>query len=210
MAILALCAFPVFAQVPETDNQSWNDIQVTVPLNKKTEFVLLGTVRIGDNFTSFVDERVGVRLNYAIQKYVTLQTLYFHRDAKPPNGRHEREERLTFGANFRIPMGKFNLNTRNWFERRWRHPQVNSWRYRNRLQLDHPFKIGKTKFSWLLSDEFFYDWSLHEWPRNRMAGGIGHAFNKHLTLEVYYMRQNDGRTRPGDLNIIGTTWRVRL
>ena len=209
-AFVAVYAPSAFAQVPETDNQSWNDIQVTIPLNKKTEFVLLGTVRLGDNITSFVDERVGVRLNYAIQKYVTLQTLYFHRDAKPPNGRHEREERLTFGANFRVPMGKFTLNTRNWFERRWRHPQVNAWRYRNRIQLDHPFKIGKTKFNWLLSDEFFYDWSLHAWPRNRAAAGISHTFNKHLTLEIYYMRQNDGRARPGDLNIIGTTWRVRL
>jgi len=24
------------------------------------------------------------------------------------------------------------------------------------------------------------------------------------------MRQNDGRSRPGDINIIGTVWRVRL
>src|SRR6185295_14852431 len=103
VACLAAFALPVFGQgrVPQDDNQSWNDIQVTIPLNKKTEFVLLGTVRIGDNFTSFVDERVGVRLNYAVHKYVTLQTLYFHRDAKPPNGLHEREDRVTFGANFR-------------------------------------------------------------------------------------------------------------
>ena len=210
--LAAMCAIHTVAQsrVPKADTQSWNDIQITVPLNKKTEFVLLGTVRIGGNLSSFVDERAGVRLNYAVQKYVTLQTLYFHRDAKPPNGRHEREERLTFGANFRIPMGKFTLNTRNWFERRWREPQVDAWRYRNRIQLDHPFKIGKTKFSWLVSDEFFYDWSLHDWVRNRFAAGIGHAFNKHLTLEVYGMRQNDGRSRPGDINIIGTTWRVKL
>lgn len=209
VAVYALSA-SAQSRVPETDNQSWNDIQVTIPLNKKTEFVLLGTVRLGDNFTSFVDERVGVRLNYAVHQYVTLQTLYFHRDAKPPNGLPEREERLTFGANLRIPLGKSNLNTRNWIERRWRHPQIDAWRYRNRVQLDHPFMIGKTKLSWLLSDEFFYDWSLHTWPRNRAAAGISHTFNKHLTLEVYYMRQNDGRSRPGDLNILGTTWRVKL
>ena len=197
-------------KVPETDTQSWNDVQITIPLNKKTEFVILGTVRIGDNLTSFVDEREGFRVNYLVQKYVTLQTLYFHRDAKPPNGKHEREERLTFGANFKIPIGKFTLNTRNWFERRWRQPQVDAWRYRNRVQLEHPFKIGKTKFTWMISDEFFYDWSVHDWVRNRFAAGISHAFNKHLTLDVYGMRQNDGRTKPGDVNVIGTTWRIRL
>lgn len=196
--------------VPEQDLQSWNDLQVSIPINKQTEFVLVGTARLGGSLTSFVDERWGVRVNYAAQKYVTLQGLYFHRDAKPPNGKHEREERIAFGANVRVPLNKFNLNTRNWFERRWRNPQVNAWRYRNRIQLDHPFTLNKVRFTWFVSDEFFYDWSLHDWARNRAAVGVSHAFNKHLTLELYYLRQNDGRSRPGDLNVVGTTWRVRL
>ena len=46
--------------------------------------------------------------------------------------------------------------------------------------------------------------------RNRFAAGVSHTFNKHLTLEIYGMRQNDGRTKPGDVNVIGTTWRVKL
>ena len=209
---ILLCTAPAASQtlvVPKNDTQSWNDIQFTIPLNKKTEFVLIGTLRIGDDLTKPVDERWGIRFNYALSSYVTLQTQYFHREARPPNGRHEREERGTVGANLRVPLGKFTFNTRNWFERRWREPQVDSWRYRNRLQLEHPFKIGKTKFVWMVNDEFFYDWSLHDWVRNRFAVGIGHTFNKHFTLETYVMRQNDGRTRPGDVNVIGTTWRVR-
>ena len=196
--------------VPKSDTQSWNDVQFTIPLNKKTEFVVIGTLRLGDNLTKPVDERWGIRFNYALTKYVTLQTLYFHREARPPNGRHEREERGTVGANLRVPLGKFTFNTRNWFERRWREPQVDSWRYRNRLQLEHPFKIGKTKFVWVVSDEVFYDWSVNDWVRNRFAVGVNHTFNKHFTLDTYVMRQNDGRSRPGDLNIIGTTWRIRL
>src|SRR6266478_9318121 len=98
-------------KVPKADAQSWNDVQVTVPINKKFEFVLLGTLRIGGNLTRPVDERWGIRFNYALQKYLTLQTSYFHREAKPPNGKPESEERLTVGANLRIPLGKFTLNT---------------------------------------------------------------------------------------------------
>ena len=196
--------------VPESDTQSWNDLQVTIPLSKKAEFVITQTLRIGDNLTKFVDEREGFRFNYQIQKYVTLQTLYFHRDAKAPNARPEREERITLGANIRVPLGKFNLNTRNWIEHRWRDPQPDAWRYRNRIQLDHPFKIGKKKFNWIINDEVFYDSFLNDWVRNRFSVGASHAFNKHLTLEMYVMRQNDGRSRPGDINIIGTVWRVRL
>jgi uncharacterized protein DUF2490 len=208
-----LCTAHAAAQtgvVPRRDTQSWNDVQFTIPLNKKTEFALIGTLRIGDDITKPVDERWGIRFNYALTKYVSLQTSYFHREARPPNGKHEREERGTVGANLRLPLGKFTFNTRNWFERRWREPQVDAWRYRNRLQLEHPFKLGKTKFVWVLSDEPFYDWSLHDWVRNRFAVGVNHTFNKHFTLDTYFMRQNDGRARPGDLNIIGTTWRIKL
>src|ERR1051326_9195199 len=98
-----VCAAHVAAQsaVPKNDTQSWNDVQFTIPLNKKTEFVLTGTVRLGGHLTEAVDERWGIRFNYAVNKYVTLQTLYFHREAKPPNGRHEREDRGTVGANLR-------------------------------------------------------------------------------------------------------------
>jgi len=168
VGVILLCTAHATGQtrvVPKSDTQSWNDVQFTIPLNKKTEFVIIGTLRLGDNLTKPVDERWGFRFNYALTKYVSLQTLYFHREARPPNGRHEREERGTVGANLRVPLGKFTFNTRNWFERRWREPQVDSWRYRNRLQLEHPFKIGKTKFVWVVSDEFFYDWSVNAWVR---------------------------------------------
>ena len=197
-------------RVPKADTQSWNDVQLTIPLSKKVDFLIQGTLRVGGNLTKAVDERWGFGFNYKLNKYVTLNELYFHREAKPPNGRQEREERLTLGATLRLPLGKFTLTQRNWFERRWRQSQVDAWRYRNAVLIEHPLKIGKTKFTLAIGDEVFYDWSLHVWVRNRFAVGASHAFNKHLTLYVYGMRQNDGHTRPGDINIIGTQWRFRM
>lgn len=196
--------------IPKADTQSWNDVQLTVPLNQKVDFLIQGTVRIGGNLTTAVDERWGFGFNYKAWKYVTLNELYFHREAKPPNGRQEHEDRLTFGATLRVPVKKFTLIDRNWFERRWRSPQVEAWRYRNRIQLEHPFKIGKAKFTWYVSEEPFYDWSQHDWVRNRFSVGASHVFNKHFTGDLYLMRQNDGRTRPGDVNIIGTVLRFRM
>jgi hypothetical protein len=213
-ATLALLAnlSPARAQtrVPKSDTQSWNDVQLTIPLNKKFDFLIQGTIRIGGNLTSAVDERWGFGFNYKVHKYVTLNELYFHREAKPPNGRQEHEDRLSFGATVRVPIGKFSLVDRNWFERRWRSPQVNSWRYRNRIQLEHPFTIRKAKFTFFVSEEPFYDWSLHAWVRNRFGAGASHVFNKHFTGDLYLMRQNDGRSRPGDINVIGTVLRFRM
>jgi hypothetical protein len=201
---------PAQTPVPKADTQSWNDVQLTVPLNKKVDFLIQGTLRIGGNLTTAVDERWGFGFNYKASKYITLNELYFHREAKPPHGRQEREDRLTFGATLRVPVKKFTLIDRNWFERRWRSPQVEAWRYRNRIQLEHPFKIKKAKFTWFVSEEPFYDWSQHDWVRNRFGVGASHVFNKHFTGDLYVMRQNDGRTRPGDVNIIGTVLRFRL
>ncbi len=197
-------------RVPKTDTQSWNDVQLSVPLSKKADFIIQGTLRIGGNLTTAVDERWGIGFNYKVNNYVTVNSLYFHRDARPPHGRFEYEDRITIGATLQKPIGKFTSSDRNWFERRWREPQVDAWRYRNRVRVEHPFKINRAKFTWFVSDEIFYDWSAHDCVRNRAAVGASHAFNKYFTGELYYMRQNDGHTRPGDINIIGTVMRFRL
>lgn len=198
------------AQVPEKDTQSWNDFQLTIPMTKKVDFLVQGTLRMGDNLTEPVDGRWGAGFNYKVNPYLTLNQSFFNREAKAPNGRREREVRLTFGATLQKPIGKFTLSDRNAFERRWRAPQVDAWRYRNRVRLERPFTIDKKKFTWFVSEEVFYDWSLDDWVRNRAAIGAYHAFNKHVTLELYYMRQNDGRSRPGDIHIIGSVWRFKL
>ncbi len=209
-AALWFASLTASSQVPEKDTQNWNDIQLTIPLNKQVDFLIQGTLRFGGNSKTPLDERWGAGFNYKLKKYVTLNELYFHREARAPHGRLEHEDRLTLGAIFQAPLGKFTLSDRNWFERRWRQPQVDSWRYRNRIRLEHPFKIDKAKFIWFISEEVFYDWSVNDWVRNRAAIGAGHTFNKHFAGELYYLRQNDGRSRPGDINVIGTTWRVRL
>jgi len=198
------------SRVPETDNQSWNDLQITVPMTKKVDFTTQLTLRLGDNVTQTVDQRWGIGFVFKLNKYLSFNPSYFHREARPPNARHESEDRATLGTTIRIPAGKFTISDRSWFERRWREPQVEAWRYRNRLQVEHPFQINKKKFTCFVSGEVFYDWSLHVWPRDRFSVGVSHPYNKHLTLELYYMRQNDSHTRPGDLNIIGSAWRIKL
>jgi hypothetical protein len=85
---MAVCVVraPAQLRVPETDTQSWNDVQFTVPMTKKVDFVLLGTLRLGDNLTTPVDERFGFGFNYKLNKYVTLTEAVFGREAKLPLG----------------------------------------------------------------------------------------------------------------------------
>jgi hypothetical protein len=110
----------------------------------------------------------------------------------------------------RFNVEKFRLSDRNLIERRIRRPGINSTRYRNRLQVEHPVGPAKLGLSLFVADEVFYDWSLRRWSRNRFAIGGTKIFNKHFTQDFYYLRQNDGVSVPGDLNVVGTILRVKL
>lgn len=194
---------------PKDDTQSWNDVQLTVPLNKRVDFILLGTLRIGRNITHPVDERIGFNFSYKVNKYFTLAPGYLHIETQPVEGQQSHEERLSIAGTLTLPKKRFTLSDRNTLERRFRSPQLDATRYRNRLQLEYPFKLQGTKLTFVTSDEVFYDWSLHDWVRNRFSIGVRKTFNKHFATDLYYLRQNDGRSRPGDLNVIGTIFRIR-
>jgi hypothetical protein len=213
-AILLFVSSPVVsaqAQGPlKSDTQFWNDIVLTTPIHKRVDFGLTVTTRINSNFNDVLDERWGVGWIIKVNKYLTFTPFYFHRQARQPRLIKEHEERLTLGATLRFPAGKFTIIERNWFERRWREPQRDAWRYRVRGQIEHPFVVKKFKFTGYVSDEVFYDWSLNRWVRNRAAVGGYHAFNKHFTLDLYIMRQNDGVARPGDLTLLGSQMRFRM
>lgn len=194
--------------VDDEDFQSWNDVQLTVPVNKRVDLVLTGTLRFGDNVQRLVDRRGAVAFNFKIKDWLSVQPGYTNIATMRRGSRRRIEHRLNFAATYKFPFKKFTLTNRSLFERRLREPR-NSTRYRNRLQFELPIKqIKGAKL--FVSDEIFYDWSLKRWPRNRFTAGVGKTINKKLSLDVYYMRQNDGTTRPGDLHVIRTNWKINL
>ena len=206
--VLASC---VSAQVNDrTDNQQWTDVQIAVPVNKLFDFNILGTLRIGRDIHRPVDERIGVGFTFRAGKYVTVSPNYLNINMQPVQNRQVWENRLTFPVTLRFAVKKFRLSDRNQFERRFRNSGVNSTRYRNRFLIEHPIGKAEWDLSFIIGDEVFYDWSVDRWVRNRFAVGVSKVFNKHYTQEFFYLRQNDGVSIPGDLNVIGTTLRFRL
>ena len=195
---------------PQTDNQVWTDVQLAVPVTKLFDFNVLGTLRLGRDISRPVDERFGVGFTFRWGKYFSVSPNYLHIDMQPFRGRKIWEHRLTVPVTLRFTAGQFRLSDRNQVERRLRNSGVRSTRYRNRFQVEHPVGSAKHGFSVYVADEVFYDWTIERWVRNRFTVGGSKVFNKHYTQEFYYLRQNDGVSQPGDLNVIGTTLRFRL
>ncbi len=192
-----------------SDTQNWNDVFLTIPVRGPFDVILQGTIRNGRDISRPVDERLGFGFSFRVGKYVTVVPNYLYIGMQPFEGRRVFENRLSMLALVRFPVGKFMIANRNLLERRIRRP-LNSTRYRNRLQVDHPIGPKDYKLSLFVSDEVFYDWTFDAWVRNRASIGVSKVVNKHFTLELYYTRQNDSRSVPGDLHVIGTGWRFRL
>jgi hypothetical protein len=209
--IIAFCAVFASAQLladPE-DNQSWNDVQLTVPLNKAFDFSALVTMRFGKNATRLNDGRFAIGVAWKATKSLTILPFYWNIQMRNARRQFRQEHRLALRATYRFPIKSFGLIHRSQYEYRMR--AVNSWRYRAALtfEKDLPEKfIPKAKF--FFTGEVFYDSLLKKFSRDRFQIGINKTLNKNLSVDVSYMRQNDGFARPGDLNVIWVTWRVKL
>jgi len=208
LMLLVSCASA--QSVDRTDNQQWTDVQLAVPVTKNFDFNILGTLRLGRDISRPVDERVGAGFTWKIGKYWQVSPNYLHIGMQPFRGRKVWENRLSLPVTLRFNVDKFRLSDRNLIERRLRNSGAMSTRYRNRFQVEHPVGDKEWNLSLYVADEVFYDWSIDRWVRNRFTIGASKVFNKHFTQDFYYLRQNDGVSVPGDLNVIGTTLRFRL
>ena len=178
---------------PRTDNQVWTEVQIAKPLNEKIDFVLLGVMRFGRNVSRPVNERIGAGISIKAGKYLTLFPFYLHVDSQPTAINHSS-------------VGVFS--DRNRVEFHLHSPPPDFIQYRNRMQLEHP--LGFYGLHGFLGDEVFYDSLASAWIRNRIYVGVSKEVNKHFKLELYYGRQNDSHSRPGDLNVVGTSFKFRV
>ena len=211
LILVVSCAGAVQAQVQEDDdNQSWNDLQLTVPLSKHFDLQTRVTMRFGKNITRLNDGRFLIGVVWKPTRSLSVSPYFWLINARNALGRFREEQRLNLSASYRFPFKSFGLTHRSIVERRLRRP-LNTWRYRAYLtfEKDLPKRIMPgTKF--FVGDEIFYDSGTKRFSRNRFAIGINKTLSEELSVDVFYMRQNDGFSRPGDLNVIWVAWRIKM
>ena len=113
-------------------------------------------------------------------------------------------------------LGKFLFTDRNLYERRVRPNTPDFNVYRNRLQIDHPVRIGDFNFKPFIADEVWYSDQRQAngrsfgWFRNRISTGIIRQFNQRFSGEFYVLMQHDGLSRPGNIPVAGAILRYTL
>ncbi len=200
---------------PRTDDQFWFETQITKSLTEHHDLIVTGQVRQGREFHHPVEEQIGVGLAFKLNSWLTVTPAYTYVDQQPYAGRRVSQHRLVFNLTGKLKLGEFTFTDRNVIERRMIVANRDYTVYRNRLQIDHPAHLGEFKFKPFIYDEVRYSTQTvgtHEldWYRNRLAIGISKQISQHLTTDFFYLRQNDGISRPGNINALGTTFRIFL
>lgn len=221
MPVCLIFLVVVFAAVIETEAQTtvpppredahfWHELQLTMPVRKTVDLNVFGAIRVGRGITRLVDERIGAGLAFKLNRRFTLQPRYFFVARQAFTGGTNYEHRLIVEGIVRFFPSKFTLTDRNRIERRFRLSREDAWIYRNRFQVEYPVRIGGSEFRPYVSSEIYYDTGPRAWTRHRLFIGFIKEFDKRVSGEFFYLRQNDGHSRPGDLHVIGTLLRIRL
>lgn len=227
MRAITQILFCLFLLVAETDAQSnpdtkkefWPEIQVFFNVKPKVRIFLLGSVsrsvEDGEALRGQAFEAlIGAHVDYLPNEHFLLRTGYRYitsLDESVPN----REHRIVIEQHFRKMLkGEILLSDRNREDFRFVNGDF-SFRYRNRVTLEREFIIKDRALTPYASGEIFYDTRFNVWNRNRYAVGVVVPIRRRyaalkmlfpkrdVTLDIYYMRQNDSRSSTPHVNAFG-------
>jgi hypothetical protein len=217
--VLAVCFCPRAAAQEEDDgthNEFWPEVNVYVNLNSKWRLFFLANVSKSRDTQSNLEGQVGAHADYFVNDKLSLRAGYRYGFSLAEGEPHE-EHRVLFEQTVRAPLpGRVMLSDRNREELRVVNGDFSA-RYRNRATLEREFAIGRYKFTPYASGEVFYDTRFNVFNRNRLTAGVQlplgkglSPFREHnplahksLSLDLYFTRQNDSRSKPHHVNAVG-------
>ncbi|MGD9561301.1 MAG: DUF2490 domain-containing protein [Pyrinomonadaceae bacterium] len=210
--LLILLPVAVFSQGGEDndDLQSWNDLELTIPVNEQFDIKAAGTLRLEQNFSKPESYRFVIGVEYKPFKNLSLTPFQTFISSRRSSGRYRYEYRTGLDVKYAFPVKGFSLSHRSRFEHRSR-PGRNSWRYRPSIKIERDLPESfLTNASVFIKDEPFYDSVSGTFSRNRISTGIEKTVNKNFALEVFYTFEGDNVSTPGSVHVLGTEWKLRL
>jgi hypothetical protein len=222
--MIVIAATSIAAQTsppPDHDFQVWNETTIAFPIVKKTDakgrttdrisFLLLGTLRLGQNRLFPVDERIGAGFDIKLNNNFTFTPSYLYRHTEAGRGREATEHQIRFEVSYEKLFKHFSIKDRPRIEYRVRNSTSDVVNFRNKLSLKIPIKRNdKELFSAFIADEPFYDFSSKRWNANEFSTGIAKKFNKVTSAEFFYLHRNVHIARPRATNAIGVNLRFRI
>lgn len=174
----------------DRDTHSWTDLYVIKKLTDTVSIRVEEELKFGDDASDFYYYHTDVGVLFKAHPNVDLSLNYRHIDEKKDRGADWVEEHRPHGnVTFKGKAGGFSIEQRNRFEFRVRDHRDDIWRYRNRVLVARPLKIGGIEFTPYVSEEAFIDTDLGDFNQFRTAAGVKKKFGDHVQADVFYLWQ---------------------
>lgn len=191
-------------QAPQRDFQAWASLDATHRINRNADFLVSTGIRYSNDLGHLSYRRITSGFAFHWQRYFTFEPYYQYSQSDSFSGRIKPENRLAMAITVGVPWKRWEISDRNRGEKRFK-ASGQSWRYRNRVEIRHPLNVESNRISVFVWDEVYYSSRAQRWYRNRLALGAGQKLNKRMSVDVYFVHQNDSYSHPGDLNGVGMT-----
>lgn len=198
------------AAADDGDLQSWNDLQITIPLTRKLDVYTTTTIQFGNDLTNIDNSRFGVGITAKPTKNLSITPFVTFLSDRDSHNRFRYEYRFSLRGVYKHTFEHFALSHRSQIEYRFR-PGANTWRYRPSITFEKPLPKGFVPgLRLFITEEPFYDSASGRFSRNRLSVGVNKSLNKKFSLDVYFLHQGDNHSNPGSVNVIGTSMKLAL
>jgi hypothetical protein len=193
---------------PRAEFQTWDELDVSARINPRFDITLSSQTRFSTGQENPATSSNGVDLNIRVGDHLIVTPSYYLIASRTAAGSWVHSRVPILAATPTYEWGRWTLSDRN------RVAQVSGagsdfWLFQTRPRLDYAIGgegSGTSLFVW---DEVSYYSLFHTWSRNRFAAGTRIAANQTSAIDVYYVHQNDIRTRPHRIDGIGLTLELR-
>jgi len=198
--------------------QSWNELQLVVPLKRKEDSsgkkvdlvtaTFTGILRIGRKNWDFIDNRYGVTLDFRVNKYFSLTAAALYRKDELVVNRRNYETRLDLGFVVAKTWKNFSFKDRNMYEHRFRNSRSDTNFYRNRITVSYPIKHREREiFAPFILNEGYFDLKTKKWTQNEFFAGITRKITPKISLDLAYIRNDSS---PTNVNGFSTSLKIKL
>ena len=212
-AVVALFPGVLFGQgatqYPRNDFQAWSAFRATHPLRRGDDFFIGAGLRYGNDQGHLSYRRITTGFDFRWHGILTIQPYYQYSMNDSLSGALDPENRLGLALTLGVPWRHWQVSDRNLGERRF---LVNrqAWRYRNRLEFRRPISMLREQLNVFAWDEVYFGTRAGRWYRDRLALGAGRKLIDKISMDVFYVHQNDGYSHPGDLNGVGMALKTQF
>jgi hypothetical protein len=220
--IILLPGLAAPAATPNTEGEFWPEVEAYINLNSTTRLILVSSFRDNQPGEAWHGD-FGGYLNFALKpvfrrelrqgddvfnkRFLSFQAGLQYISSLG-SGTPYLEHRWVVDCTPRYPLPwNVIISDRSRGEMRFIKGKPFSTRYRNRLQVERDFAIGPLVFTPYLNGEVFYDTRYGAWTQNRYSAGVQVPAGAHVVLETYFLRQNQSRSIPPHVNVIGLRFR---